>query len=235
MPPLDYQALFDLAADGMVVLDPSLNVVRANQAFATMIGTTVESLVGRPVVTLLDVSDVAENPIRTSLVERDGQTVSLRRLARADGSVIQTEIASSRLDGGGMLCAVRRIEGRPAKTLLRETEARFSAVAENVHAGLVVTDLDNRAVYVNGYLCERTGYAREELVGRKLAKLFFSAEDQERDRERLLRRKEGEREVYEVKHRRRDGTTFLAEVSAGPLLDGDGRIIGTVGVVIDVS
>src|SRR5690348_8229784 len=34
---------------------------------------------------------------------------------------------------------------------------------------------------------------------------------------------------------RRDGTKFLAEVSAGPLLDGAGRVIGTIGVLIDVS
>jgi two-component system cell cycle sensor histidine kinase/response regulator CckA len=231
----DYKALFDVASDGMVVLDASLNVVCANGALARMTGAAPASLVGRSIVSLLDPADVAEHPIRTSLVERDGHAVSLRKLLHADGSTVLAEVVSTRLDGGGMLCAVRRLEELPAQALLRETEARFSAVAENLHAGLAVTDLDNRAVYVNNYLCERTGYMREELVGRRLATLFFSPEDQELDRQRLLRRGAGEREVYEVKHRRRDGTTFLAEISAGPLLDGNGRIIGTVGVVIDVS
>ena len=231
----DYKALFDVASDGMVVIDASLNVVCANGAFGRMIGVTPESLVGQSIVSLLHPADVAENPIRTAMVERDGHAVSLRKLLHADGSAVQTEVVSTHLDGGGILCAVRRHEGLPADALLRETEARFSAVAENLHAGLAVTDLDNRAVYVNNYLCERTGYRREELVGRRLASLFFSPEDQEFDRERLRRRRAGEREVYEVKHRRRDGTSFLAEVSAGPLLDGEGRIIGTVGVVIDVS
>src|SRR6476469_4565511 len=231
----DYKALFDVASDGMVVIDASLNVVCANGAFGRMIGVTPESLVGQSIVSLLHPADVAENPIRTAMVERDGHAVSLRKLLHADGSAVQTEVVSTHLDGGGMLCAVRRREELPAQALLRETEARFSAVAENLHAGLAVTDLDNRAVYVNNYLCERTGYRREELVGRRLASLFFSPEDQEFDRERLRRRRAGEREVYEVKHRRRDGSSFLAEVSAGPLLDGDGRIIGTVGVVIDVS
>ncbi|HEX6600050.1 MAG TPA: PAS domain S-box protein [Gemmatimonadaceae bacterium] len=235
MSALDYQALFELACDGMAVIDASLNVVRVNRAFADLIGAPAESLVGRSIVSLLHPADLAENPIRTALVARDGSAMSLRRLLRADGSSVLTEVAASRLDDGGMFCTVRRTDRDPAEAMLRETEARFSAVAENLHAGLVVTDLDNRAVYVNGYLCERTGYAREELIGRRLPKLFFSPHDQERDRQRLLQRAAGQREVYEVEHRRRDGTKFLAEVSAGPLLDGAGRVIGTIGVVIDVS
>jgi PAS domain S-box-containing protein len=219
----------------MFVVDSSLDVVRANRAFADLIGVSADSLVGRSIVSLFHPSDLAENPIRTALVERDGSVIAFRRLLRADGSSVITEIAASRLNDGGMLCTVRRTDRDPAEAMLRETEARFSAVAENLHAGLVVTDLDNRAVYVNSYLCDRTGYRREELIGRRLAKLFFSPEDQERDRQRLQRREAGEREVYEVEHRRRDGTAFLAEVSAAPLLDGAGRAIGTIGVVIDIS
>ena len=235
MSDLDYKALFELACDGMAVVDASLNVVRVNRAFEELIGVPGDTLVGRSIVSLLHPSDLTENPIRTTIVARDGWAMSLRRLMRADGSSVLTEVATSQLDDGSMFCVVRPTDRDPAQSLLRETEARFSAVAENLHAGLVVTDLDNRAVYVNGYLCERTGYAREELVGRRLPTLFFSPEDQERDRQRLLERAAGEREVYEVEHRRRDGTKFLAEVSAGPLLDGAGRVIGTIGVVIDVS
>lgn len=231
----DYQALFDLASDGLVVIDASLNVVRVNRSFADMVGTPADALVGRSIVSLVHPADLAESPIRTALVTRDGSAVSMRRLLHADGSSIATEVASSRLPDGAMLCAVRATERQPGEAILRETEARFSAVAANLHAGLAVTDLDNRAVYVNGYLCERTGYTREELVGRRLASLLLSPEDQQRDEERLRRRESGEREVYEVVHRRKDGSTFLAEVSAGPLRDGEGRIIGTVGVVIDIS
>ena len=231
----DYKALFDVASDGMVVIDASLNVVRANGAFARMIGVAPGSLVGRSIVSLLHPSDVAENPIRTAMVDRDGHAISRRTLLHVDGSTIETEVMTTRLDDGGMFAVVRRLERLPVEAMLRETDARFSAVAQNLNAGLAVTDLDNRAVYVNNYLCERTGYAREELVGRRLAEIFFSPEDRELDRQRLLRRTTGEREVYEVKHRRRDGTSFLGEVSAGPLLDGEGRVIGTIGVVIDVS
>jgi PAS domain S-box-containing protein len=231
----DYKALFELARDGMAVVDASLNVVRVNRAFADLLGVPAESLVGRSIVSLLHPADLTENPIRTAMVARDGSAMSLRRLLRADGSSVLTEVATSQLDDGGMFCVIRPTDRGPAEAMLRETEARFSAVAENLHAGLVVTDLDNRAVYVNSYLCERTGYAREEIVGRRPPTLFFSPQDQERDRQRLLQRVAGQREVYEVEHRRRDGTKFLAEVSAGPMLDGAGRVIGTIGVVIDVS
>jgi two-component system, cell cycle sensor histidine kinase and response regulator CckA len=235
MPVPDYQSLFELACDGMVVIDASLNVVQANRALAELIGASPAELVGRPIVGFIDPDDLKANPIRTAIVTRDGSTISMRRLRRTDGSLVETELSSTLLDGGWMLCVVRVTQRRPTDDVLRETEARFSAVAENLHAGLAVTDLENRAVYVNSYLCERTGYLREELIGRQLSSLFYTPEERDRDATRLQMRKAGLREVYEAPHRRKDGTTFLAEVSAAPLSDGEGRVIGTVGVVIDVS
>ena len=231
----DYRSLFELASDGMVVLDPSLNIVRANPAFAALVGVGCDELAGRSIVPFLHPDELKANPIETNAVMRGGTGITVRRFLRPDGGPLETEIASTRLPDGGMLCVVR-VTTRPLSDhAVRDTEARFSAVAENLHAGLVVTDLENRVVYVNGYMCERTGYAREELVGREAGPIFFGVEEQERDRVRLKLRLSGVREVYEAPHRRKDGTTFLAEVSAAPLHDGEGRTIGTVAVVIDVS
>ena len=234
-PALDFRALFDLACDGMVVVDASLNIVQANRALSELVGIPCGELVGRSIVQLIHPDDLEANPIRTPIVVRDGSTISKRRLLRSDGGSIETELSFTHLGDGGMLCVVRATVRRPIESVLRETEARFRAVAENFHAGLVVTDLDHRAVYVNGYLCERTGYTPDELIGRMLSPIFFTAEEQVRDPARLERRRAGVREVYEATHRRKDGTTFLAEISAAPLQDSDGRIIGTVGVVIDIS
>jgi PAS domain S-box-containing protein len=118
---------------------------------------------------------------------------------------------------------------------LRDSEALFRAVAENLNAGLIVTDVENRAVYVNRYMCARTGYAVEELLGRQMAPLLFSPDEQVSHAQRLQRRLAGVRETYDVVHRCKDGSTFLGEVSASPLHDGEGRVIGTIGVMIDVT
>ena len=232
---IDYQALFAHAADGMCVLDASLVIIEANEAFATLLRSPRESVLGRSMTDFIEGEDLRVNPPQTAAVARDGSAITMRLFRGPDGAVVQAEVAASLLDAGRILCVVRDVERRVTVSALRDSEARFRGVAENLHAGLVVTDLDNRAVYVNERMCEMTGYARAELVGQELAPLLFRSADRVVDAMRLQRRMRGVSEQYEVAHRRHDGTSFLAAVSASPLHDGEGRVVGTVGVVIDVT
>jgi PAS domain S-box-containing protein len=232
---LDYKAIFAHAADGIVVLDASMIIVEANPAFGALVAWPCAEIRGRALTEFIQREDLLLRPLQLQTVQRDGRAVTMRRLQRADGTVVDAEVAASLLSDGLVLLIVRDAGRRPAISALRDSDARFRAVAENLNAGLVVTDLDNRAVYVNGRMCEMTGYGRWELEGKGLAPILFSPSDQDADAQRLRRRVEGAREQYEVQHRRRDGTSFMAEVSASPLHDGAGRVVGTVGVVIDVT
>jgi PAS domain S-box-containing protein len=234
-PTLDFRAFFEQAADGMLVLDASHVIVAANDALARMVGVPRDQLVGQPVTKFLNPDDLAAQPLQTARVQREGSMITHRYLRLGGGRILETEIASSRLPDGATLCAVRPTARRAWTDRVRDTEARFRAVAQNLHAGLVVTDLENRIVYVNGYMCDRTGYASHELIGREVSALLLPPSEHAMDAERLARRKAGIREKYEATHRRKDGTIFLGEVSASPLHDGDGEMIGTVGVMIDVT
>ena len=232
---LDFHRLFAIAADGMFVLDASLTVREANDAFLALVGRPRGKVIGTPVTALFSAEDLRVHPPQTEIVSRDGSAITMRLFERPDGELIEGEVAATALPGGGILCAVRDVRRRPSVNALRDSEARFRGVAENLNAGLVVTDLENRALYVNERMCELTGYARSELEGRSLATVFFAAREQRTDAVRLRRRLRGIREQYEVEHRRKDGSTFLGEVSASPLHDGFGRVVGTVGVVTDVT
>jgi PAS domain S-box-containing protein len=231
----DFRAFFEQASDGLLVLDASLVVIAANDALAALFGVPRERLIGQSIAKLIHPDDLAAQPLQTSRVQREGSAVTHRNFRLPGGRILETEIASSRMPDGALLCAVRPTARRAWVDQMRDSEARFRVVAQNLHAGLVVTDLENRIVYVNGYMCERTGYAAHELIGREVGPLLLAPTELPLDAERLSRRKEGVREMYEALHRRKDGTTFLGEVSASPLHDGDEHVIGTVGVVIDVT
>ena len=227
--------MFDHAADGLAVIDCSLRVAAANHALGELLGVASEELVGRSLAELIDADDLAAHPLEMSLVSIKGSLTTRRRMRVANGPSVETEVTSSQLPDGNVLCAVRVTRPRPAAEELRDSEARFRTVAENVNAGLVITDLENRAVYVNGYFCRHTGYTAGELIGRDLAALLLSPRETALHALRLQQRRSGRREVYEAEHRRKDGSVFMAEISASPLHDGEGQIIGTVAVVIDVT
>jgi PAS domain S-box-containing protein len=231
----DYHALFEHAADGMYVLDSSLCVVDVNAAFLAVVGATRADAIGCPIAEFIHAEDLRLHPPQLEVVAREGRAVTMRVFMHRDGSQVECEVASSRLPDGTMLCLVRDVRRRAAVSALRDSEARFRGVAENLNAGLVVTDLRNRAQYVNERMCALTGYSRAELEGRDLASLLFPSRERDADALRLRGRLEGAREQYEVEHRRKDGSSFLGEVSASPLHDGDGRVVGTVGLVIDVT
>jgi two-component system cell cycle sensor histidine kinase/response regulator CckA len=232
---LDYQAIFAHAADGVVVLDASMTVVEANPAFGALVALASEEIRGRAITEFVQREDLLHNAPQFHAAQRDGSAMAMCRFQRSDGTVVDAEVAASPLAGGLILLIVRDVGRRPAMSALRDSDARFRAVAENLNAGLVVTDLDNRVTYVNGRMCEMTGYGRWELEGNGLASVLLTPRDQVADAQRLRRRVQGAREQYELPHRRRDGTSFMAEVSASPLHDGAGRVVGTVGVVIDVT
>jgi two-component system, cell cycle sensor histidine kinase and response regulator CckA len=232
---LDFQSLFANAADGMFVLDRSLIVVEANNAFLSLVGRSRDTVIGAPVGAVVQSENLRLHPPQTEIVTRDGSAITMHMFERPDGKLIEGEVAATALPGGGMLCSVRDVRRRPAVSALLDSEARFRGVAENLNAGLVVTDLENRALYVNQRMCELTGYTRSELEGRTLAPVLFAPREQRTDEVRLRRRLRGIREQYEAEHRRKDGSLFLGEVSASPLHDGTGRVVGTVGVVTDVT
>jgi two-component system cell cycle sensor histidine kinase/response regulator CckA len=232
---LDFQWLFANAADGMFVLDRSLRVLEANAAFLSFIDRPRDLVIGAKVSAFIQPEDLRLHPQQTEILGRDGSMSTMRLFQRPGGDLVEGEVMSTALPWGGMLCSVRDVRRRPVVNALRDSEARFGGVAENLNAGLVVTDLENRALYVNERMCELTGYSRSELDGQALATMLFGPREQRNDTVRLRRRLRGIRERYEVEHRRKDGSVFLGEVSASPLHDGAGRVVGTVGVVTDVT
>ena len=118
---------------------------------------------------------------------------------------------------------------------LRDSDARFRLAVETLGEGVVITDADDVVVYANSRMVEISGYAREEMVGQKVAQLLVPDEDRSEYGQRMALRMQGVAEQYEVSFRRKDGRRFWAEVNGSPLRDAAGRIVGTVGAVMDIT
>ncbi len=237
-PPANFQALFEHATDGMLVVDASLAVTYANAAFGAFVGRPSHALLGHPVTGLMSAGDVSDRPVpptdATDATD-DGTMITLRRFRHADGRTVEGEVAVSPLPDGVSFWVVRDAHRHAAVNALRDSEARLRAVAANLNAALVVTDIEDRVTFVNEYMCARTGYASDELIGRQLAPLLFPRYEEALHAQRLARRLAGVREAYDVVHLRKDGSSFMGQISASPLHDDQGRVVGTVGVMLDVT
>lgn len=116
-----------------------------------------------------------------------------------------------------------------------DSESRFRAVVESLNEGLILTDLEDRIIYINHRMTELCGWTMDELAGNPAHRFFIPKDKQEDHAARIKRRQRGSAERYELQLLRKDGTTFWAEIYGSPYRDSASNVIGTIGIVTDIS
>ena len=99
--------------------------------------------------------------------------------------------------------------------------------------GLLQIDTEDRILSANTRLAEMLGFTVEELVGKSVFDLLFP-EDLAQAQARRAERREGVREQYEVRLRRKDGSECWAIAGVGVFQDG-GVYTGTFSLFTDIT
>lgn len=121
-----------------------------------------------------------------------------------------------------------------AMQALFESESRYRAVAENANAGIVIVDLEERIVYCNETLARMLGSNKEQLIG-SLFSAFVPEETYRLMAEKTFQRFNGSIDQYEADFFYKDGSLNTFSISASPLFSSARELIGTVGVMIDIT
>ena len=174
----------------------------------------------------------------TAMLRPDGSCVPVLTGATLIGSVdgATSQGATSQQNNSTVLIWALDISERVrAETQLRASESQMRAIVENLHDGLLITDLNDAILYANGRMTELTGYDNAELINQN-AHQFLSdpvhwAECEGRNQQRA----QGQSETYEIPLRHRDGSTRWMLINGSPLRDGNGAIIGTIGAHFDYT
>jgi PAS domain S-box-containing protein len=242
---LDFRYLFDAASDGMIVFDASRRVRLTNPAFAALMGTPMDDLVGRHVEELTEQSD---RPAQLSPVQelaKHGSVVTRNRVRGTDGEPIDVEISSTLLPDGGMFSVVRdlRRHSDASAPLAPSGRSRADADESALRDSRRLFDLTPlpawvydaqtlRFLAVNRAAVEHYGYSEEEFLDSTL--LFIRSSD---DVERVLsyaHDSPGYDRVGSFRHRRKDGSMIDVEViSYGCELDGRKVRIAVINDVTD--
>ena len=127
--------------------------------------------------------------------------------------------------------AYRSVSQRHQQLMLSET--RYRLLAETVGEGIWVIDGSGVITYANQAMRDMLHHDGD-LLGRRLTDFVFPAEVAVAERN-LLRRLSGIRERHEFRFRRSDGSELHAIVHASPVCDNDGKPVGSLKVVTDVS
>ena len=161
------------------------------------------------------------------------------RLQKADGTTLWVRSrgsayrqADGRVEAFG---TTSDITGRKqAEEELRESEAKYRQLVENLDEGIWMIDEKAVTTFVNPRMTKMLGYTKEEMLGKHLFS-FMDEQGVQIATQKLALRQQGIREQHDFEFMHRDGTRIYARLETSPVTDLDGNYRGALAGVQDIT
>ena len=236
-----FRSLARRSVDVAVVVDVDGVVTFTSPAVSRLLGWTEQDMVGRSAFDFIHPDDLemSRRQFADALARPGAQDPFDLRLMRKDGSFIWVEDRITNLledpDVAGIVVNFHDVTQRKAdQEALRRSEARYRSIVETAQEGVWVTDPDGGTVFANQKLADILGRSLDEVYA-MTATDVVAEEDKPLVAARLKGRRRSGKDLYEVPVVRPDGGTRVVLVSASPLYEDDGRYVGSLGMVTDIT
>jgi PAS domain S-box-containing protein len=213
--------VFNAAADALVLRDADFRIVDVNPAYEAMSGYARDEVIG--------LDRVVANPpemyqqlraLHTRALA--GETVMVETVrVRKDGTRRDVELRGVAIQFRGkphVLYIGRDIsERKRGEAELRASEEQYRSIFNAAADALVLRDAETRVVDVNPAFLEISGYTRDEVISAN--RWIFASPSQFALAKEMHRRViAGESVQFEVDGQRKDGSRFVVEMRAVPIV-----------------
>ena len=236
-----YSDLYDFSPACYFTINEKGIVTEANLTATAMTGVEKRLLIGRPFSDFIvkDDRDIFYLHRRKLYETMTSQTCELR-IRQTEGSEFYAHLKSIVVPENKTNCnlirtAVTDIHARKqAEDALRDSEKRYRRLVETMQEGLGMADQNYQFTYVNERFCEILGYLRDEIIGRRLID-FVHDDYKALMKDQMARRQQGEEKAFELVWQKKDGNKIHTLASPKALHDEEGRFIGSIGVLTDIT
>jgi PAS domain S-box-containing protein len=126
------------------------------------------------------------------------------------------------------------VDRHRAEEALKESESRFRRIIDNLQDAYILIDPDGTITMLSPSAATMYGYdSPDEMLGLHIGSLY--KDPAERDRVARKLKSNGFVADRVIESVRKDGTVFWASLNAGVVTDDSGTIIGTEGIVRDIT
>ena len=232
-----FRALTEHADELLTVLDATGVIRFSTQSASRVLGFAPEELIGRTPLELAHPDDVARlGDTLAALSQPDGKVSMHVRMRHKDGSWRNIEGSGRNLlhvpAVNGIVTNSRDVTERTGT----ERALRFqSHLLDTVEQSVIATDLAGHVTYWNKFAEQLYGWTAAEAVGQPIRDFLLGEDEQKRGAEIEQRVLAGESWSGEFPSMRRDGSSFVAQVTESPIRDEHGQIVGIVGISIDAT
>lgn len=233
-----YRTIVENLNDAMFIHDFEGNILDVNENACRMLGYERNEIVG---VSLAKIDEKWRQPVNPELERliQEGHLIFERENIRKDGSVVSVEVSVRIVRRGGkdlIQGFVRDITDRKRlEKALRENEARFRLIAENMSDMIRLTDVHGTNIYVSPSHEKYLGYRPEERTGRHVMELVHPDDIEKvlRVFSRSLKTQSPLKTEYRIRHA--DGRYIWLETIGDIIYDENGRPQGGIFSSRDVT
>lgn len=125
---------------------------------------------------------------------------------------------------------------KQAELDLANSKAELETILNAISDVILYSNTDRRLIHVNPAMETTFGYRNEEILGRNTEVLYADKTDFiQQGQQQFSKTSEVKAASYEMRYRRKDGSTFIGETFGAKVFDTEGSLIGFIGVIRDVT
>ena len=226
-----YKLIFDSVTEPVYVLDDDDRIIRYNDPFAELVGYDGDALVGEPISVVLGPEATATDGGFSDRTEATVRTES--------GTEVPCELDLAPVeldeDDAGRVGIIRDISRRKAiESELAQATERLETLVEASPLAIVAHDTAGIVDVWNPAAESLFGWRAEEIRGEQLPIVPDDNYEELRDQHERIQTG-ADLTGRETELQRKDGRTIPTRVSAAPIRNIDGTIVGTVSIIADIT
>ncbi|MCJ7808565.1 MAG: PAS domain S-box protein, partial [Dehalococcoidia bacterium] len=236
-----FRALIENTSDAIVIVNPDATIRYESPSMKRITGYELKDRIGENPLDYCHPDDVIKimGAFLQLLEKRIGITQIELRFQHKDGHWLTFEVTGTNLIDdpavAGIVLNLRDIsERKQTEKEILKREEQYRTLVETMSDGLSTIDIKGVITYANKRLSEMVGYSEDELVGHPIFNLMDKATENI-FKEEMRNRRKGKSSPYEMNLIRKDGSRIVVLVSPQVLMDAEGNMVGSFGVITDVT
>ena len=232
-----YRRIVETSNEGICSIDARSKITLVNRRLAELLGYAVEQTVGMSLYELMPAENAASAARRLDRAAHGASEESEVKLLRKDGTELWTFFKTTPIrdnDGrfvGTLAMITDRTRHHQDEEALRKSEEQYRQIVEATSDGIIKIDGKESIVFVNRRYAEMLGYEPREMIGMSLYDVMSDEARASAATDSMLQ----VRAAIDTTLRHKDGRGIAVNIAVTRLVDGEGHVVGHLGMVRDVT
>ena len=226
------------SSDDAIISKDLNGIIRSwNRGAERIFGYASDEVLGKPITIVIPQDRLDEEPEILSRLQRGERVDHFETVRkRKDGTLITVSLTISPVrDASGTIIGASKVaRDVTEQKRISHLQERLAAIVESSDDAIYSEDLDGKVCSWNRGARQMFGYGADEIIGKSIYSLVPPGREPEITW-MLDQLRRGERvQNYETKRRAKDGRVFDLSLTASPVLDASGAVIGASRVARDI-